>query len=102
MPDHQVIHQGKFLSYIQSGSWEYVKREFSGSCVGIYAVTEEQKILLVEQFRIPLDANSIELPAGLVGDEEEFKTESIEQCANRELIEETGYSRSPFSSYRTH
>jgi len=35
----------------------------------IIGVTMEQKVLLVEQYRIPVYARTIELPAGIVGDE---------------------------------
>src|SRR5690606_31289139 len=44
----------------------------------------------VEQFRIPLQARTIEMPAGLVGDVD--AGESIEQSAIRELEEETGWT----------
>jgi ADP-ribose pyrophosphatase len=46
-------------------------------------------VILVEQYRVPLGASCLELPAGLVGDEEEG--EEIEAAAIRELEEETGY-----------
>ena len=45
--------------------------------------------ILVEQYRVPLGARCLELPAGLVGDEEEG--EEVEAAAIRELEEETGY-----------
>jgi ADP-ribose pyrophosphatase len=44
----------------------------------------------VEQFRIPLGARTIEMPAGLVGDD--HATDTLEAAARRELIEETGWS----------
>ncbi len=59
--------------------------------MGILAITDEDEILLVEQFRIPLQSRVIEIPAGLVGDEPEFAGESLEETARRELLEETGY-----------
>lgn len=34
----------------------------------IIAVTPEDNVLFVEQFRVPLQASTIEMPAGLVGD----------------------------------
>jgi len=46
---------------------------------------------LVEQFRIPLQKRVIEIPAGIVGDEEEYRGESLAETAGRELLEETGY-----------
>ena len=45
--------------------------------------------MLVEQFRVPLGAPCLELPAGLIGDETEG--EAMEEAAARELEEETGY-----------
>ena len=55
----------------------------------IVAVTPDDAMLFVEQFRVPLQARTIEMPAGLVGDV--HADESIELSAIRELEEETGY-----------
>ncbi len=87
-----VLHAGKFLSLIKEGRWEYAERESAtGACI-ILAVTPEQKLLMVEQYRIPLHKRVIELPAGIVGDEEGGRGEAIEDAAKRELLEETGWS----------
>ena len=51
----------------------------SHECTGaasIAAVTEDQKLLLVEQYRIPVHARTIELPAGIIGDEPDSSDES--------------------------
>ena len=61
------------------------------SFVSILAVTPQREIVLVEQFRIPVQRRAIEIPAGIVGDEEEHLGESLAACAARELLEETGY-----------
>jgi ADP-ribose pyrophosphatase len=45
--------------------------------------------VLVEQYRVPVGGYCLELPAGLVGDED--ADESVEESAGRELEEETGY-----------
>ena len=50
---------------------------------------EDGHVLLVEQYREPLGAPCLELPAGLVGDER--AGEAVEAAAARELEEETGY-----------
>ena len=63
----------------------------SGASV-IVAVTEEQKLLLVEQYRIPVHTRTIELPAGIIGDEPDSTNGSNAEAARRELLEETGYS----------
>lgn len=54
--------------------------------VAIIAVTPENKIILIEQFRKPLERALIEIPAGKID-----AGESLEHCAMRELEEETGY-----------
>ena len=48
------------------------------------------KVILVEQSRVPLGARCLELPAGLVGDEDPDAT--IEDTAIKELEEETGFT----------
>jgi ADP-ribose pyrophosphatase len=53
------------------------------------AITPEEKILLVEQYRIPVHSRTIELPAGITGDSGE--NESNAEAAKRELLEETGF-----------
>ena len=55
------------------------------------AVTAENEVVLVEQYRIPLGGMSIEFPAGVVGDEEAFENESVIESGLRELEEETGF-----------
>jgi ADP-ribose pyrophosphatase len=55
----------------------------------IIARTPEDKLLFVEQFRIPMGCNTIEMPAGLVGDLD--ASDTLELAAKRELLEETGW-----------
>lgn len=87
----QTLFASRWLVLHKIGHWEFVKRPNSNAAVGILAITDEDEILLVEQFRIPLQSRVIEIPAGLVGDEPEFAGESLEETARRELLEETGY-----------
>jgi ADP-ribose pyrophosphatase len=68
--------------------WEFVRRNQAKDVVGIVAVTEEGELLLVEQYRPPVNCPVIELPAGLVGD---VDAEDLLTAAQRELEEETGY-----------
>lgn len=82
---------GKYLRVISEQGWEYVERSNCSGIVVIVAVTEDRKLLLVEQFRIPVKKPVIEFPAGLVGDLHENPDELLETAAKRELLEETGY-----------
>ncbi|WP_028008183.1 NUDIX hydrolase [Solimonas flava] len=90
-PVIEELHRGKFLRLLRDRHWEYVSRVNSSGAGFIAAVTPERELLLVEQYRLPLQARTIELPAGMIGDEAEFKDESIEASTLRELEEETGY-----------
>ncbi|MDM4770318.1 NUDIX hydrolase [Solimonas sp. SE-A11] len=87
----QTLHEGKFLRLLKDRHWEYVTRTNSTGAAFILAVTPEDELLLVEQYRYPLQARTIELPAGMIGDDEGFKGEAVEASALRELEEETGY-----------
>lgn len=87
----RLIHEGRYLRMLERGSWEYVERTHaSGMAAIIIAVTPADNVLFVEQFRAPLQALTIEMPAGLVGDID--AEESIEVSAVRELEEETGWT----------
>ena len=84
------IYKGKFLHYIKTGNWEWVTRPNDISAAVIAAVTDKKELILIEQFRIPMNAPVIELPAGLVGDGD-YEGEESFIAAQRELEEETGY-----------
>jgi ADP-ribose pyrophosphatase len=91
MPDPELLHETRWLRLERIGHWDFVRRPHSNECVGILAITPEDEIVLVEQFRIPVRTRVIEIPAGIVGDEEEHRGESLADTAARELLEETGY-----------
>lgn len=50
---------------------------------------EEKEVLLVAQYRKAIDSPTLEIPAGTLEE-----GESPEECAKRELIEETGFQAS--------
>ena len=87
----RIIAKGQFLQLVQKGEWEYVQRRNCSGAVVILAVTEDKKVLFVEQFRPPTGKNVIEFPAGLVNDRKFAKKETLLEAAKRELLEETGY-----------
>src|SRR5688572_5562591 len=87
----ETLYDGPWLRMIRRGRWEYVERTHGdGMAVIVIAVTPDDNVLFVEQYRIPLGARTIEMPAGLVGDD--HATDTLEAAARRELIEETGWS----------
>ena len=88
MSEKTTIHEGKYLRFCVENHWEYAERTNAGSAVIIIARTPEDKLLFVEQYRIPMGCNTIEMPAGLVGDLDAADT--LELAAKRELLEETG------------
>jgi ADP-ribose pyrophosphatase len=90
MQEHKIVWEGKYLRVRVCGHWEYAERPNSPAGIVIVAVTDAGKLLLIEQFRIPVGRNVIELPAGLAGDDE-YSGEEFVAAAKRELLEETGY-----------
>lgn len=87
----RVLMEGHHINLVARGSWEYVERKSLTGIVGILAVTDDRKIVLVEQYRAPMQKNVIEIPAGLAGDIAGQETEALATAAARELLEETGY-----------
>lgn len=86
----ETVYEGKWLRLKRRGTWEFAERVHgTGMAVIIIAVTEDGNVLFVEQDRIPLGRRTIEMPAGLVGDQDGEDT--LEEAARRELIEETGW-----------
>jgi ADP-ribose pyrophosphatase len=86
-----VITSGRYLKLVIRDGWEYVERVNCTGVVIIISKTDDDKMILVEQFRRPVGRNVIGFPAGLVGDERGCRGESFFDAAKRELVEETGY-----------
>lgn len=85
----ETVWQGRFIQAKKRGKWEYVSRTGEVTAAVMLAIDAEDHVILVEQYRVPVGAPCVELPAGLVGDE--TAGEAIEAAAARELEEETGY-----------
>jgi ADP-ribose pyrophosphatase len=81
---NKIIAEGKHLNLNEVAGWEYASRKNNTGVVSIIA-TQGTNLILVKQFRKPVDNYVIEFPAGLIdGGENPYQT------AKREMLEETG------------
>ncbi len=90
--NEKLIYEGNFIDILnvdvilpngKGTSRDVVKHP---GATAIIAFLDEDNIILVEQFRLPLNRNLLEIPAGKLN-----KNEEPIACAKRELQEETGY-----------
>ena len=85
----EVMWAGKYVRALKRGQWEFVSRTNDVRAVVILAEHDGQMIL-IDQPRMAVGGRCIELPAGLVGDEDPGAT--VEGTAVKELEEETGFT----------
>lgn len=87
------IFEGKVISLqvddVELPNGKTSKRELvkHPGAVAVIAITNDKKIVFVEQYRKPLERSLVEIPAGKLEPGEEPKTTAL-----RELEEETGYT----------
>lgn len=95
----ELIYDGKVTKYIvedvllpngQQSKREIVRHD---GAAAVIAFTEDQKLLLVKQYRKAIEKISIEIPAGLKDAEDEDGLNT----AKRELEEETGFQAEDWS-----
>src|SRR5215469_3070682 len=89
LPPPRVMWAGNYVRALKRDKWEYASRTNNIGAVVILAEYEGQ-LILVDQPRVPPDCRCIELPAGLVGDDDPDATP--ESTAIKELEEETGFT----------
>lgn len=87
--ESRLLYDGHYLRLVERDGWELVSRRHRVAVM--VAWTPDDELLLVEQYRIPVGRRTIELPAGLVGDEPGREDETLLEAARRELEEETGW-----------
>jgi ADP-ribose pyrophosphatase len=93
-----VLFEGRIISLrveeVELPDGKRAKRELVDhpGAVAIIPITEEGKLILVEQYRKALNRSIIEIPAGKIE-----PGEDIELTAKRELEEETGFGSKQFS-----
>ncbi|WP_028775688.1 NUDIX hydrolase [Shimazuella kribbensis] len=87
------LYEGKIIDLhldhvsLPDGGTSYREIVKHPGAVAIMAITKENKLVLVRQFRKALEKTIYEIPAGKLEIGEE-----VETCARRELQEETGYT----------
>ena len=84
----KTIFEGKKVLVRERDGWEFVERKKGKSAAVVVARKDDGKIVLVGQYRRPVDARVIDFAAGLIGDEGD---KNAEETARKELEEETGY-----------
>ncbi|PNZ30583.1 ADP-ribose pyrophosphatase [Staphylococcus petrasii] len=90
--DRTVIYNGKIIDLeihdVELPDGKTSKREIvnHNGAVAVCAITPENEVLLVKQYRKPVEKPLLEIPAGKLEEDEER-----EEAAKRELEEETGY-----------
>lgn len=92
MQDTDTLYAGRWLNLKRRAGWEYAERVHPAGAVIIVAITPQSELVLVEQYREPLRASTIEMPAGLIGDVAGSENEDAVATAHRELVEETGFA----------
>ena len=89
LPPPEVMWAGRFVRAMKRDKWEYASRANDINAVVILAEFDG-KMILIDQPRVPTDCRCVELPAGLVGDEDPNATP--EETAIKELEEEAGFT----------
>lgn len=85
----EVMWRGRFVQAMRQGRWEFAGRVGAIRAVVILA-EHDGRVVLVEQYRVPIGRRCLELPAGLIGDED--PDAGVLDTAHRELVEETGFA----------
>jgi len=89
LPPVEVMWAGEFVRALRRGKWEYASRANNIGAVVILA-EYDGKMILIDQPRVATDCRCVELPAGLVGDQDPDST--VETTAIDELEVETGFT----------
>jgi ADP-ribose pyrophosphatase len=91
--DPEILFEGQHMVFLRRKGWEYIQHRTAPEAAMIVAITPGDEIVLAEEFRLPMNAPVVSLPAGLIGDE---APEGAIDAARRELREETGYEAPSF------
>lgn len=90
-PSKETLFSGNWLDVVHEQGREYMVRKICTGIAIIIAINDDGKLILTEQYRVPVHGRVLELPAGMAGDEVGKEDERVIDAAKRELLEETGY-----------
>ncbi|MBP5199885.1 MAG: NUDIX hydrolase [Schwartzia sp.] len=91
--DGRLLHVRRDTVLLPNGNEttrEWVKHPGASA---VLPVTEDGKVILVRQYRYPVDLVTLEIPAGKL----DVPGEDPLKCAERELKEETGYTAETYT-----
>lgn len=89
--EKRIVAAGRHLNFVVRNGWEFVERPRISGIVVVVGTTRHGCLVLVSQWREPVQAWVVELPAGLAGDVAGLEREELVAAAHRELLEETGF-----------
>ena len=84
----RTLGEGKYLRLVKEDNWEWAERHHQDTAA-VLPITNDQKIVFITQYRVPVKSMVVEIPAGLVGDVRPGET--CEDAIKAELLEEAGY-----------
>jgi ADP-ribose pyrophosphatase len=94
--DSRVLHRGRYLTFridtVERADGTRATREIAGhpGAVGILALDDQDRVLMVRQWRLAAGQVLLEIPAGTLDVADDGSIEDPDLAARRELEEETG------------
>jgi ADP-ribose pyrophosphatase len=94
--ESKILHRGRYLTFridtIERADGTRSTREIAGhpGAVAILAIDDQDRVLLVRQFRVAVGELLLEIPAGTLDVADDGAVEDPDLAARRELEEETG------------
>lgn len=87
--DARSLFEGRYVQVVgetwpDHGEYEVIRQM---GAAAVLPLTPDDRVILVRQFRPPIREDLVEIPAGLL----DVEGEDALSCAERELVEETGY-----------
>lgn len=82
-----LLHVKKDEVMLENGRKSFREYVLHPGAVAVVPILDDNKVVLVKQFRYPIGKQLLEIPAGKF----DFKDEDPLECAKRELKEETGF-----------